>query len=297
MKRLVFLSLLLFFCVRLGAQTCQLYGTSGVSFGTYSSATITTTGAIYVNCTSGTAYSIGISAGSTAGATVTNRMLYCGFCTPSTLGYGLFIDAGYTQNWGSTTSGNMASETGTGQPQSITIYAKIPGAEAYFAGNNGANYQDTVSVTLVCSTCRVISGSPANLTLNVSGTNVGCGISATALSFGNYSGAVLNGTATINVGCGSTGHAYTVGLNAGTGTGGSAANPRYMTLSGGSALLKYNLYSNSGMTTNWGNSSGSWVTGSSNGANQPLTVYGQIPAGQSVTAGSYTDTITATITY
>jgi spore coat protein U-like protein len=70
-----------------------------------------------------------------------------------------------------------------------------------------------------------------------------------------------------------------------------------MTLSGGSALLNYNLYSNSGMTTNWGNSSGSWVTGSSNGANQPLTVYGQIPAGQSPPSGAYADTITATITY
>jgi spore coat protein U-like protein len=39
------------------------------------------------------------------------------------------------------------------------------------------------------------------------------------------------------------------------------------------------------------------VTGTGNGAIQALTVYGQTPAGQYVSPGSYTDTITATITY
>jgi spore coat protein U-like protein len=294
MKRLAFLSLLLFFGVRLGAQTCQINGTTGVYFGTYSSVTIQTTGAINVTCTKGTAYSLGINAGSTSGATVTNRMLYCSGCTPAKLGYGLFIDAGYTQNWGSPTNGIMASETGTGSAQSITVYAKLPGAEAYYAGSNGANYADVVVVTLVCSSCKTISGSPQNLNLNVAGTAEGCGISATALSFGNYSGTAVQGTATINVGCGSTGHAYTVGLNAGTATG-ATVTTRAMT--GTSAVLNYSLYSNSGMTTNWGNTSGSWVSRTSNGANQPLTVYGQIPAGQYVASGTYADTITATITY
>jgi spore coat protein U-like protein len=34
-----------------------------------------------------------------------------------------------------------------------------------------------------------------------------------------------------------------------------------------------------------------------NGAAQVETVYGQIPAGQFVAPGSYSDTITATVTY
>jgi spore coat protein U-like protein len=40
------------------------------------------------------------------------------------------------------------------------------------------------------------------------------------------------------------------------------------------------------------------VAGTGTGVVHSLTVYGQIPAGQSVTTtGSYTDTITATVTY
>jgi len=34
-----------------------------------------------------------------------------------------------------------------------------------------------------------------------------------------------------------------------------------------------------------------------NGASQPITIYGQIPAGEYVTPGAYTDTITVTVTY
>ncbi|MGA2909028.1 MAG: spore coat protein U domain-containing protein [Terracidiphilus sp.] len=34
-----------------------------------------------------------------------------------------------------------------------------------------------------------------------------------------------------------------------------------------------------------------------NGASEQLTVYGQLPARQSVGAGNYSDTITATVTY
>jgi spore coat protein U-like protein len=52
------------------------------------------------------------------------------------------------------------------------------------------------------------------------------------------------------------------------------------------------------MSTNWGNTVGTdTVAGTGNGAAQALTVYGQIAAGLYVTPGSYTDTITATVTY
>jgi spore coat protein U-like protein len=65
----------------------------------------------------------------------------------------------------------------------------------------------------------------------------------------------------------------------------------------GGATLKYSLYSNSGHTTNWGNSSGTWVGGTGNGSAQTLTVYGQIPANQQSVSGNYTDTIIATVNY
>ena len=49
--------------------------------------------------------------------------------------------------------------------------------------------------------------------------------------------------------------------------------------------------------TNWGNASGSWVTGTGNGAAQTLTVYGVVAAGLYPTAGSYGDSVTVTLTY
>ena len=58
------------------------------------------------------------------------------------------------------------------------------------------------------------------------------------------------------------------------------------------AGLNYSLFSDSGRTTNWGNATGSWVSGT--GAAQVLTVYGRIPANQTALIGSYTDTVTVT---
>ena len=66
----------------------------------------------------------------------------------------------------------------------------------------------------------------------------------------------------------------------------------------GANLLPCALYSNTGRTTNWGNtSSTNWVSRTGNGLAQPLTVYGQIVAGLFPTPGAYSDTITATVTY
>jgi spore coat protein U-like protein len=71
---------------------------------------------------------------------------------------------------------------------------------------------------------------------------------------------------------------------------------RMMTGPGG-ALLHYSLFSNSTYFTNWGNSTGSWVSGAGNGTAQSLTVYGQVPASQYPAPGSYTDSVVVTLTY
>lgn len=122
-----------------------------------------------------------------------------------------------------------------------------------------------------------------------------CVISATALSFGTYTGAVDNATSTVSVTCTNT-TTYNVSLNPGTASGASVTT-RKMT-GPSSALLNYTLYSNSSRTTNWGQTIGTdTVAGTGNGVAQALTVYGTIPASQYVTPGSYADTITATVTY
>ena len=122
-----------------------------------------------------------------------------------------------------------------------------------------------------------------------------CAITSTNMAFGSYSGLVLNSTATLNATC-STGTPYTIGLNAGTGTGATVAVRKMK----GPAVeeLNYTLSQDSAHTINWGNTTGTdTVPGTGNGAVQPHTVFGQIPASQFIQAGEYSDTITVTLTF
>ena len=59
----------------------------------------------------------------------------------------------------------------------------------------------------------------------------------------------------------------------------------------------YFLYSDSTRTTNWGNTSGTWVSATGTGVAQVMTVYGRIPANESALIGNYSDTVTVTITF
>lgn len=125
-----------------------------------------------------------------------------------------------------------------------------------------------------------------------------CDISATDHDFGTYdalSPTPLDSTSTISVTC-TSGASYSVALSAGT-TGGGTIADRLMT--DGVNTLDYNLYTNAGYGTVWGDGSGASaeVAGTGSGASQDLTVYGRMPAGQGEPAGDYSDTVTATITY
>ena len=122
-----------------------------------------------------------------------------------------------------------------------------------------------------------------------------CLISATSLAFGSYTGVVANATSTISVTCTNT-TPYNVGLDAGTASG-ATVTTRKMT-GPASALLNYALYRDSAHTLNWGNTVGTDTqSGTGSGSAQSLTVYGQVAASQFVAPGSYTDTITATVSY
>jgi spore coat protein U-like protein len=122
-----------------------------------------------------------------------------------------------------------------------------------------------------------------------------CLVSATAMGFGTYTGVAIPTTSTVSVTCTNT-TPYNVGLNPGIATG-ATVTARKMTGPAG-ALLAYAMYSDSLRTTNWGNTVGTdTVTGIGNGSAQPLTVYGQLAAGQYLAPGAYADTITATVTW
>jgi spore coat protein U-like protein len=88
---------------------------------------------------------------------------------------------------------------------------------------------------------------------------------------------------------------YNIGLDAGTGTGATVAVRK---LSTGGVTVNYTLYSDSGRTTVWGNTvSTDTVAATGNGASQSYTVYGRVPAQTTPAPGTYTDTVTVTVTY
>ena len=138
--------------------------------------------------------------------------------------------------------------------------------------------------------------STATTTFNVTATvQATCLISANNLGFGTYSGSAIATTTTMSVTC-TNGTTYNVGLNAGTAAG-ATVTARAMT-GPGAATLSYALYEDSGHSTNWGNTVGTDTkAGTGNGSAQSLTIYGNLTANQYPTPGSYSDTITATITY
>ena len=139
-------------------------------------------------------------------------------------------------------------------------------------------------------------GATATTTFAVSATvQAACSISAAALSFGTYSGAAINATTTITATCTNT-TPYSIGLNPGT-SADASVTARKMT-GPGSSTVAYALYSDSGHSLNWGQTVGvDTVSAVGSGSAQSLTVYGQTAAGQLSTPGSYSDTITVTVTY
>jgi spore coat protein U-like protein len=116
------------------------------------------------------------------------------------------------------------------------------------------------------------------------------------LDFGSLGVLTANAqqSSTIQVQCTNT-TPYNIGLNAGTGSGASVATRK---LSNGGAVINYSLYTDSAHTIVWGNTIGTdTVSATGSGASQSYPVYGLIPPQTTPAPGSYTDTITVTVTY
>ncbi len=275
------LLLLLFPAMRTMAQNCTVSATS-VNFGNYTGSTVSPGGSpLSVTCPSGDTYQILLSAGQGSGATPTARKLTNG---TTTLSYGLYQNASHTTNWGNSTATGYVQGTGTGSAQTFDVYPQLTSGQQVPPGT----YTDTISVSTSYN---------GMATFTVTATVVAnCTLSAGALAFGNYvPTAQTLTTAAITVTCTST-TTYNVGLDGGMGSQ-SSGYTRYMTGSSG-AEIPYHFFSDSGRTVQWGTTVGTdTVAGTGTGSAQILTVYGSIYTSHYVTPGSYTDTVTATVTY
>jgi spore coat protein U domain-containing protein, fimbrial subunit CupE1/2/3/6 len=150
----------------------------------------------------------------------------------------------------------------------------------------------------------MLAGGAANATTTITSTfgvslaiTAQCVINSTAtLDFG--SNGVINGNIDTNsplvVQCTNT-TPYAVALDKGTSSGGTIAQRK---LINGGATVNYNLYTDSPGGTLWGDgTTGVTLAGTGNGAAQTITIYGRIPAQTTAAPGTYTDTITVSVTY
>jgi spore coat protein U-like protein len=131
-------------------------------------------------------------------------------------------------------------------------------------------------------------------TFDVTATVVtSCSVVATNLAFGNYDSVLgTSNLSTVTSNC-SLLTAYSLSLDFG---GAVDVNSRVMDGPNANSL-SYQLYQDVTELVPWG-TGGDALTGLfGTGLDVPLTVYGNIPATQNVEAGSYTDTITVTLTF
>lgn len=127
-------------------ETCSVSATN-LAFGSYdpSSGTPTdSTNTVTVTCTNGTAYAIGLNAGTASGATVTTRQM-TGSPTADLLDYSLYNDSARTTNWDDIGgSGAISVGSASGVAEAHTVYGRIPINQFLTSGN----YQDTITVTV-----------------------------------------------------------------------------------------------------------------------------------------------------
>ena len=163
---------------------------------------------------------------------------------------------------------------------SSALFAALAlGAAAFAANSYAAQSTDTFQVTAT--------------------VEAACTISGTTLDFGTFStfSGDIDGTSTLTATC-TNGSPYTIGLNEGI-TPSATVTTRQMLHTDASTTLNYTLSNIASGGTNWDDIGGSGLeSGTGNGADQTITVYGRIPTGQTAAiVGDYSDTITATIDF
>jgi len=120
-----------------------------------------------------------------------------------------------------------------------------------------------------------------------------CNVSAIGVAFGTYnvfSSTPTDITGSVTVTCNRT-TPFTIALSTGSGTYSSRS------LKSGTNILSYNLFTDATRLTIWGDGSSGTQTVSGSSTNATFTVYGRIAARQNAKIGSYTDTVTVTVTY
>ncbi|MGO9446275.1 MAG: spore coat protein U domain-containing protein [Thiobacillaceae bacterium] len=256
---------------------------------------------------------IGSGTGGTSGSA---RLLVGG--TPS-LQFQLYQDAANTQIWGSLLSGPNTTPYQTqfiipangAYTGSATVHGAIPNGQS---GITPGSYSSTFSTTNSAvsgtynaggstypSTCGT-ANSGIYFPFTVTATVVKqCLVTAGAnLNFGTVPSTQANISATNNVTVTCTNTTpYFIGMSPSNGNTAGAGTMSGITIP--TNKVAYQLYSNVGLTTVWGNTAtsssvGNGVGGTGNGTSQSIPVWAQAPSANYV-PDSYVDTVTINVNY
>jgi spore coat protein U-like protein len=155
---------------------------------------------------------------------------------------------------------------------------------------------------VLAQTRQAQSGS-ATTTLNVSmAVTNNCTITTSPIAFGSYdpvaanAAAPLDGTGAVTIAC-TKNTSATVGL--GPGNNPAGAQRRMSTGGGSPSYGTYELYQDTGHTTVWSDSGAGLLAPSAapSKAARTFTVYGRVAAGQDIPAGTYSDSVVATVNF
>lgn len=162
-----------------------------------------------------------------------------------------------------------------------------------------------VALGLAAPLAALAGTSPQTATFTVTATVIkSCVVTTTPIAFGSYdptSATAVTASGAVSAKC-TKGAQPSVALDQGQNkaAASTAAVPARQMSDGAGDLLPYHIYTASAGTTEWGNTTAQEpASQTSTSVNTALSfpTYGNLPAGADVPAGSYSDTVTATVTF
>ena len=299
------------------AQSCSeaygpgAYGDVDILSGAASNTSVSFT----ISCT-GTANQtvrlcIDVSSGDTVGGAGAVRTLVNG---SNNLLHGIYSDPARSSEWGAWGGATLLFAFGAGGVQrdlplgatgaaslTLTMYGRInggqqtlpPGNYTWTTASPGFSYSVT---TAACPTGTLFFRPPAAANVWTATISPNCLVTATNVDFGSSGiiAANIDAAGALIVRCTNT-TPYIVSLSNGTG-GGTGPTDRRMI--NGAQSITYGLYQDAARTLPFGSASGTdTASGTGTGLAQPVAVYGRVPPQATPAPGTYSDTITVTITY
>ena len=128
-------------------KTCSV-AAAALGFGNYTpgSGALAANTTVNVKCTKGTTFTVALNGGTTAGGTITQRLMTNG---TDTLQYNLYTTAAFATLFGDGTTGVTMPGTGTGIATAValTVFGSLPDNATNQNVSTGA-YADTINVTV-----------------------------------------------------------------------------------------------------------------------------------------------------